>query len=409
MTELFNTIEEAIDDIRNGRMVIVVDDEDRENEGDLVMAAHYVTPDAINFMIKYGKGLVCLPVTDDDLERYDISEMVKDNKEALKTAFTVSIEASPEHGVTTGISAADRAKTIQVFINPSSKKDDIVTPGHIFPLRARKMGVLRRAGHTEAAVDLSVLAGLHPSGVICEIIKDDGEMARVPDLFKFAKEHNLKMVTIKDLIHYRLQKERFIERGETVRMPTEYGEFQATTYRDIINERTHVAMIKGDVSQSESVLTRIHSECLTGDIFHSLRCDCGEQLKRAMEMIEENGSGVLLYMRQEGRGIGITNKLKAYKLQDEGYDTLDANLKLGFPGDLREYGVGAQILLDLGIKKLDLITNNPKKIVGLEGYGIVINKRVPSNVVSNKHNEAYLKTKSERMGHMLSIERKQEG
>ena len=398
---VFNTIEEAVSDIKNGRMVIVVDDEDRENEGDLVMAAHFVTPEAINFMIKHGKGLVCLPVTDDDLERFDIKEMVKHNQEALQTAFTVSVEASAKHGVTTGISASDRAKTIQVFINPLSKKEDIVSPGHVFPLRARRMGVLRRAGHTEAAVDLARLSGLHPSGVICEIIKDDGDMARVPDLVIFAKEHSLKMITIKDLIQYRLQKERFIERGESVSMPTQFGDFKAISFRDIINDRTHVALIKGDLSKEKNVLVRVHSECLTGDVFHSLRCDCGEQLKVAMQMIEKNGSGAILYMKQEGRGIGIENKLKAYKLQDQGLDTVEANIKLGFPPDLREYGVGAQILLDLGVTRLNLITNNPTKIVGLEGYGIIINERVAISIEPNKHNESYLKTKSERMGHLL--------
>jgi 3,4-dihydroxy 2-butanone 4-phosphate synthase / GTP cyclohydrolase II len=402
---VFDSIKDAIEAIKNGHMVIVVDDEDRENEGDLIMAAHYVTPEAINFMIKHAKGLVCLPVTDDVLERYDIKEMVKDNKEALKTAFTVSIEASAKHGVTTGISAADRAKTIQVFINESSTKDDIVSPGHIFPLRARKMGVLRRAGHTEAAVDLARLAGLNPSGVICEIINEDGEMARVPDLIEFAKKYSLKLITIKDLIQYRLQKESFIERGETVDMPTEFGEFKAVSFRDTINNRTHVALIKGDISQQNDVLVRIHSECLTGDVFHSLRCDCGEQLKCAMKMINENGSGAILYMKQEGRGIGIENKLKAYKLQDQGFDTVDANLELGFPPDLREYGVGAQILLDLGINSLNLITNNPTKIIGLEGYGIKINDRVPLSVKPNKHNVDYLKTKSERMGHYISFDK----
>jgi len=397
----FNTISDALNDIANGRMVIVVDDEDRENEGDLVMAAHYVTPEAINFMIQHGKGLVCVPVTDEILDRMELKEMVKENTDSLKTAFTVSIDAAKHHGVSTGISPSDRSKTIQLFINPTSSKNDIVTPGHIFPLRAQKMGVLKRAGHTEAAVDLARMAGLTPAGVICEIIKDDGDMARVDDLVDFAKKHNLKMITIKDLIRYRIEQERFITKIETTKLPTEFGDFEITCYRDELNNQEHVALTKGDISNQDSVLVRVHSECLTGDVFHSQRCDCGPQLHAAMEMIQTNGSGVILYMRQEGRGIGLGNKLRAYKLQDAGADTVEANLKLGFPPDLREYGVGAQILLDLGIRSLDLITNNPTKIIGLEGYGLKINKRVPLIVESNKHNKGYLKTKSDKMGHLF--------
>ncbi|MDA1353183.1 MAG: bifunctional 3,4-dihydroxy-2-butanone-4-phosphate synthase/GTP cyclohydrolase II [bacterium] len=397
----FDSIEDAISEISNGRMVIVVDDEDRENEGDLVMAAHYVTPDAINFMIKHGKGLVCLPATDSVLERLEIKEMVKQNKDHLKTAFTVSVDATLAHGVTTGISAADRAKTIQLFVNPESGPGDLQAPGHIFPLRAREMGVLKRAGHTEAAVDLARLAGVAPVGVICEIIKDNGEMARVPDLISFAKEHRLKMVTIKDLIHYRITKERFIDKIETVNLPTAYGDFELVCYEDIINDKHHFAIVKGDVSDGSPVLVRVHSECITGDVFASERCDCGTQLHNAMEMINNEGRGVILYMKQEGRGIGIANKLKAYKLQEAGADTVDANLKLGLPADLRDYGVGAQMLLDLGIRDMRLITNNPTKIIGLEGYGLKVSERVPLEVKATKHNKKYLETKVAKMGHMI--------
>jgi len=397
----FDTIESAIEDIANGKMVVVVDDEDRENEGDLIMAAQYATPDAINFMIKYGRGLVCLPVAESILERLGIEDMVRDNRESQKTAFTVSVEASAQHGVTTGISAADRSKTIQVFIASDSTREDIVTPGHIFPLRAREMGVLKRAGHTEAAVDLSRLAGLKPAGVICEIIKEDGEMARVPDLIEFAKEHGLKMITIQDLIEYRVQKERFIERIEEAKLPTDFGEFNMVAYKDVLKKKTHLVVYKGDLAAQESVLVRIHSECLTGDVFGSLRCDCGSQLKMAMKMIADKGVGAVLYMRQEGRGIGLGNKVRAYKLQDEGADTVEANEKLGFAPDLREYGVGAQMLLDMGIKNLDLMTNNPKKVVGLEGYGIKINSRVPIIVEPNPFNEHYLNVKQQDMGHMF--------
>jgi len=397
----FDSIDEAISDIANGKMVIVVDDEDRENEGDLVMAAHYATPEAINFMIQQGRGLVCVPVTDQILDKMNIKDMVIKNKDHHNTAFTVSVDAAPKHNITTGISPADRSKTIQVFTHPNSTKEDIVSPGHLFPLRARKMGVLRRAGHTEAAVDLARLAGLSEAGIICEIINENGEMARVPDLIKFAAQHRLKLITIKDLIRYRIKKERFIERVEQVDLPTKFGSFVLFCYKDILNDKLHVALAKGDIKNKKSVLVRVHSECLTGDVFHSARCDCGEQLNSAMTMVEKNGSGVILYMRQEGRGIGLENKLKAYKLQDTGIDTVDANKALGFPPDLRDYGIGAQILLDLGVKNLDLITNNPTKIVGLEGYGLKINKRVPLVVQSNEYNQKYLDTKSKKMGHIM--------
>ncbi len=393
-----NTIKDAIADIANGKMVIVVDDEDRENEGDLVMAAHFVTPDCINFMIKHAKGLVCVPVVDDVLDRLDITEMVKENMDPHKTAFTVSFDAAKKHGISTGISASDRAKSIQVLINPNSKRDDIATPGHLFPLRARKMGVLKRAGHTEAAVDLARLAGVCPAGVICEIINPDGEMARLPDLVLFAKTHDLKIVTIKDLIQYRIQNESFIEKIETVKLPTEFAMFDLSCYLDKINHKYHYALTYGDYKKSPAMV-RVHSECITGDVFGSLRCDCGPQLHTAMKIIVKNKAGVILYMSQEGRGIGIANKLKAYKLQEEGLDTVEANEKLGFPADLRDYGVGAQILLDLGIEKMNLLTNNPRKIVGLKGYGLEVVNRVPIKIESSKFNNNYLKTKENKLGH----------
>ena len=396
----FSSIKKAIEDIANGKMVIVVDDEDRENEGDLVMAAHFVTPDAINFMIKFGRGLVCVPVTEDVLNRFKLEDMVQENTESHETAFSVSFDASSKHGVSTGISSFDRAKSIQVFLNPDSTKNDIVSPGHLFPLKARKMGVLKRAGHTEAAVDLARLAGVAPAGVICEIIKEDGDMARVPDLFKFAKKHHLNIITIQDLIKYRIQNESFIEKVENVNLPTDFADFELHCYKDILNDKFHFALTLGDFTKGPS-LVRVHSECITGDVFGSLRCDCGPQLGTAMQMIAQNGSGVVLYMSQEGRGIGIANKLKAYKLQENGLDTVQANEELGFKDDLRDYGVGAQILCDLGIKDIQLMTNNPRKIVGLEGYGLSVVKRVPIKIESQKHNKNYLGTKKKKLGHML--------
>ena len=397
----FNNIAEALDDFAQGKMLIVIDDEDRENEGDLILAADFATPEAINFMITNARGLVCLPSDEKILNHLNIKEMVEENKDTFKTAFTVSIDASPKHGVSTGISAFDRAKTIQVFIDPKSIKEDFRMPGHIFPLKAKNMGVLCRAGHTEAAVDLARLAGLTPAGVICEIIKDNGEMARVPDLIEFSQKHNLKIITIKDLINYKIKKERFIKLVSKAKLPTIFGEFEIICYEDTLNQVNHLALVKGDLSEEENVLVRVHSECLTGDVFHSLRCDCGDQLQTALKMINEHGTGVLLYMRQEGRGIGIANKIKAYHLQDQGLDTVEANLKLGFAPDLRDYGVGAQILLDLGLKNLNLLTNNPQKIVGLEGFGLKINKRIPLIIDANIHNEKYLKTKEKKMGHIF--------
>ena len=396
----FNTIEEAIADISNGKMVIVVDDEDRENEGDLIMAADFATPDAINFMIKQARGLVCVPVTDDILDRLEITEMVKENSDPNKTAFTVSFDAHTKHGISTGISAFDRAKSIRVMIHPESKPDDIISPGHLFPLRARRMGVLKRAGHTEASVDLARLAGLQPAGVICEIIKPDGDMARLPDLLEFAKEHALCLITIKDLIHYRIQNESFIELVETVKLPTDLGEFDLRCYLDKLNDKHHFALTYGDYTKKPT-LVRVHSECITGDVFGSLRCDCAPQLHTAMQMVTKNGSGVILYMSQEGRGIGIANKLKAYKLQENGYDTVEANKELGFSEDLRDYGVGAQILLHLGVKEMHLMTNNPRKIVGLKGFGLDVKKRVSIKIEPGKYNQSYLKTKQKKMGHIL--------
>ncbi len=395
----FATIEEAIDEIRRGRMVVVCDDETRENEGDLTMAAQFATPEAINFMAKEGRGLICLTLTGERCDELGLNLMAAKNEAPLQTAFTVSVEA--REGVTTGISAADRAHTIQVAIDARSTPHSLVQPGHVFPLRAKDGGVLERAGQTEAAVDLARLAGLNPAGVICEIMNDDGTMARVPDLIPYCERHGLKMITVADLISYRRRTEQLVERVVATKLPTAFGEFTAVGYRSLLDEKHHVAMVKGNVAGAEDVLVRVHSECLTGDVFHSLRCDCGEQLEAAMAMIEQEGSGVLLYLSQEGRGIGLLNKLRAYKLQEEGLDTVDANLKLGLPADLRDYGIGAQILVDLGLTSIRILTNNPKKIHGLEGYGLSVAEQVPIESIPNPHNQDYLDAKRDKMGHVL--------
>jgi len=395
----FATVEEAIEDIRQGKMVVVCDDEDRENEGDLTLAAQFATPEAINFMAKEGRGLICLALTSDRCDELGLDLMAAKNESPFETAFTVSIEA--REGVTTGISAHDRAHTIQVAIDPGSRPRDVVQPGHVFPLKAKRGGVLERVGQTEAAVDLARLAGLNPSGVICEIMNDDGTMARVDDLVGYCARHDLKMITVADLVAYRRRHDKLVERVVSTGLPTAFGDFEVVGYRSLVDDKHHVAMVKGDVANADDVLVRVHSECLTGDVFHSLRCDCGEQLESALAMIEEHGSGVLLYLAQEGRGIGLLNKLKAYKLQEEGLDTVDANLKLGLPADLRDYGIGAQILTDLGLSSIRILTNNPKKIIGLEGYGLSVTGQVPIQPTPNPHNEAYLRAKRDRMGHTL--------
>jgi 3,4-dihydroxy 2-butanone 4-phosphate synthase/GTP cyclohydrolase II len=395
----FNIIEEAIADLKEGRMIILVDDEDRENEGDLCMAAEKVTPEAINFMAMYGRGLICLSLTAEKVSSLNLPMMAEVNTSSFGTAFTVSIEAST--GVTTGISAADRAKTILDAVAPDAKPSDLSRPGHIFPLRARAGGVLQRAGQTEGSVDLSRLAGLDPSGVICEIMNDDGTMSRVPELMKFAKEHKIKIVTVKDLITYRMRMEHMVTRAATVMLPTEFGEFNSIAYTNEVDANIHIALVKGKVDTDKPVLVRVHSECLTGDVFASRRCDCGEQLHASMKLIEKEGSGVILYMRQEGRGIGLVNKLKAYELQDNGLDTVEANQELGFKADLRDYGIGAQMLVDLGIKNMKMITNNPKKIIGLEGYGLKVVERIPLEIIPHEKNIKYLKTKKKKMGHIL--------
>jgi len=395
----FDAIEEALEELREGRMVILVDDEDRENEGDLCIAAEKVTPEAINFMARYGRGLICLSLTPERVEALKLPMMADDNTSSFGTAFTVSVEA--KRGVTTGISAHDRATTIRAAIDPATGPEDLARPGHVFPLRAKPGGVLQRAGQTEGSVDLARLAGLYPAGVICEIMNDDGTMSRVPELMKFAERHKVKIVTVKDLINYRMKTESFVRKASDVTLPTEFGEFRAIAYANEVDENVHIALVKGEIKPGDRVLVRVHSECLTGDVFGSKRCDCGDQLHHAMKMIEKEGKGVILYMRQEGRGIGLANKLRAYELQDRGLDTVEANIKLGFKPDLRDYGIGAQILVDLGVREMRLITNNPKKIVGLEGYGLSVVERVPLEMKPHEKNVIYLKTKKKKLGHML--------
>jgi 3,4-dihydroxy 2-butanone 4-phosphate synthase / GTP cyclohydrolase II len=403
----FATIEEAIEDIRSGRFVIVVDDADRENEGDLTIAAQFVTPEAITFMATHGRGLICLCLTPERCDELALRPMTDRNETPLGTAFTVSIEA--REGVSTGISAHDRARTIHVAIDPASRPADLVQPGHVFPLRARRGGVLRRGGQTEAAVDLARLAGLIPAGVVCEIMKDDGTMARVPDLVDFCERHGIRMVTVADLIQYRRQTEKLVERVVSVRLPTEYGEFKAVAYRELLTDKQHLAVVKGDVRDKESVLVRVHSECLTGDVLHSLRCDCGEQLEQALLQIGAEGTGVLLYMAQEGRGIGLLNKLRAYELQEHGLDTVEANVELGFPADSREYGIGYQILADLGLTTIRLLTNNPRKMEGIESYGLTVVEQVPIEVPPNEENRGYLAAKREKLGHTLGMKLHHQG
>ena len=395
----FATVDEALADIAAGKMVVVVDDEDRENEGDLVMAAEHVTPDAINFMAKHARGWICLALTPERCAELDLELMTAKNETPYETPFTVTIEA--REGVTTGISAADRAQTIRVASDPANGPEAIVKGGHVNPLKAKPGGVLERTGHTEASVDLARLAGCTPAGVICEIMNDDGSMARVDDLKAYCQLHDLKMLTIADLIAYRRKNDKLVERVVSTTMPTAFGDFIVVGYRSLVDDKHHVALVKGDVEGKEDVIVRVHSECLTGDVFHSLRCDCGDQLEAALAVIEEEGQGVLLYLAQEGRGIGLLNKLKAYKLQEEGYDTVDANLKLGLPADLRDYGIGAQILVDLGLSSIRILTNNPKKIHGLEGYGLSVSEQLPIEPASNQHNADYLETKRSRMGHTL--------
>ena len=399
MKTQFDPIEAVLADIRKGKIVIVVDDADRENEGDLIFAAEKATPQNLSFMVRYTSGVVCVPMEGGDLDRLNLPLMTQQNLERMRTAYTISVDAA--RGVTTGISAADRARTIQLLANSKTQPDDLVRPGHVFPLRYREGGVLRRAGHTEAAIDLARLAGLRPAGVLAEVVNDDGTMARLPQLLKFAKKHKLKICTIAALIEFRRTREKLVERVETVTMPTDYGDFNLHLYRSKVDGQNHLALVRGDIAGRKNVLVRVHSECLTGDVFGSRRCDCGPQLHQAMRQVADAGCGVIVYMRQEGRGIGLAPKIQAYKLQEQGYDTVEANEKLGYGMDLREYGLGAQILVDLGLKTIRLLTNNPKKIVGLAGYGLKIVEQVPIKVKPNPHNERYLKTKREKLGHLL--------
>ncbi|MFL5951349.1 MAG: bifunctional 3,4-dihydroxy-2-butanone-4-phosphate synthase/GTP cyclohydrolase II [Gaiellaceae bacterium] len=395
----FATIEEAIEDIRQGKFVVVVDAADRENEGDLTIAAQFATPDAVNFMTKEARGLICLCLTEERCDSLGLRQMTEHNETPFNTAFTVSVEA--REGVTTGISAPDRSHTIQVAIDPNATGDDLVQPGHVFPLRAREGGVLQRAGQTEAAVDLARLAGLIPAGVVCEIMNEDGTMARVPDLIPYCERHGLKLVTVADLIEYRRRHEQLVERMTTVQMPTAYGDFTAVAFREKLTGKHHVALVKGNVDGAQNVLVRVHSECLTGDVFHSLRCDCGEQLEQALSQIAAEEQGVLLYMAQEGRGIGLLNKLRAYELQENGYDTVEANLELGFQADMRDYGIGNQILADLGLTTIRILTNNPKKITGIEGFGLEVVEQVPIETTPTPQNARYLATKRDKLGHKL--------
>ncbi|MCX8057731.1 MAG: bifunctional 3,4-dihydroxy-2-butanone-4-phosphate synthase/GTP cyclohydrolase II [Ignavibacteria bacterium] len=398
---MFADISSAIRDIKKGKIVIVVDDPSRENEGDFVCAAEKVTPEIINFMAKYGRGLICLPIVGERLDQLKIEQMVENPTEIKEANFTVSVDA--KKGITTGISAYDRALTIKTILNPKTKPEDLIKPGHIFPLRYREGGVLVRAGHTEAAVDLAKLAGLYPAGVICEIMNEDGTMARLPELIKIAQKFKLKIITIADLIEYRRKTEKLVKKLYEVELPTKFGEFVLHLYEDTVSGENHLALVKGDVRGKKNILVRVHSSCTTGDIFHSLRCDCGEQLEKSLKIINEKGQGVLLYMHQEGRGIGLKNKIHAYKLQEKGLDTVEANLKLGFPPDLRDYGIGAQILVDLGLSTIQLLTNNPKKIIGLSGYGLKVIKRIPIEIPPTDTNKKYLKTKKVKLGHLLEV------